>query len=458
MFPVRSTVRWRIAGLCAGLTLLILIAFAAVLGTLLTNRIQADQAAELQRSARDLATEIPVGVDPFGHQLIQIDRARLDQTVGLDDAIYRVIDPLNTRNYFASSNLAYAFGGPSGGVTEKQGMLVATAPIGDGPRPVGFVQFGRPNDAMDSTISRVWLFLALCVIGGTVLALLAGLTVAGQAMRPITSLTEIARKVARSGDPSQRDRVLTSDDEVGELAETFEGMLESIEAAETDRELAFERQREFVADASHELRTPLTSIQLNLELLRDGDDEDGVAVDSALESTRRMNLLVADLLLLARADARTPRSLGPVSLSEVVRSAAAEVSPIAKDHSIITEITDCPTFEGDANSIQRAARNLIENAVRHTPSGTRITVATESDTGEARLVVSDDGPGLPEGMKERIFERFTRADGSADTTRSEGTGLGLAIVKAVAEAHGGEATAGDSPDGGARFTLRFPLA
>lgn len=457
MFPIRSTIRWRIAGLCAGLTMLILIAFAAVLGTLLTNRIEADQAAELQRSARDLALEIPTGVDSLGNPLIQIDKARLAQRVLLDDAIYRVIDPFNTRSYFSSSDLAYAFEGPSPGITESKGMLVATARIGDGPQPLGFVQLGRPSDAVDSTIGRVWLFLGLCVIGGTVLALLAGLTVAGQAMRPITSLTELAKTVARSGDPSQRAPILTSDDEVGELAETFQGMLESIEAAETERELAFQRQREFVADASHELRTPLTSIQLNLELLRDGHDEDGVAATSALESTRRMNLLVSDLLLLARADANTTRALDAVDLPALVRSAAEEVQPMAAGHTIRTELSDCPTFDGDSNAIQRAARNLIENAVRHTPPGTDIAVVTEVDSGWVRIEVSDDGPGLPPGMETRVFDRFTRADGSADTTRSDGTGLGLAIVKAVAEAHGGSATAENLPEGGARFTVKLPL-
>lgn len=458
MLPIRPTVRWRIAGLCAGLTLLILIAFAAVLGTLLTNRIKDDQAAELQRSAHDLAAEIPVRVDPLGHSQVLIDKARLDQRVLLDNAVYRILDPFNVTNA-ASSRIAYAFDRPSPEITESQGILVATAPIlSESREPLGFVQFGKPTDAMDSTVNRVWLFLGLCVIGGTILALLAGLTVAGQAMRPITSLTELARKVARSGDPSQRAPILASDDEVGELAETFEGMLDSIEAAEAEREQAFQRQREFVADASHELRTPLTSIQLNLELLRDGHDGDGVAVNSALDSTRRMNLLVADLLLLARADASQPRSLEPFDLSQIASSAIEEVEPIATEHELTSSLNQCPETIGDANSLQRAARNLIENAVRHTPTGTKITVRTESDSETARLIVADDGPGLPSGMEVKIFERFARAEGTADTTRGDGTGLGLSIVKAVAESHGGTATARNVPGGGAEFIISLPLA
>lgn len=457
MLPIGSTVRWRIAGLCAGLTMLILIVFAAVLGTLLTNRIKDDQATELERSARDLATEIPIGVDPTGQPQVLIDKARLDQRVLLDNAVYRILDPFNVTSA-ASSRVAYAFDDPSPGITESNGLLVATAPIGGGGQPLGFVQLGRPDDAMNSTVSRVWLFLGLCVIGGTILALLAGLTVAGQAMRPITSLTELARKVARSGDPSQRAPVKASDDEVGELARTFEGMLVSLEEAEQEREQAFQTQREFVADASHELRTPLTSIQLNLELLRDGDDHDGVAVNSALASTRRMNLLVSDLLLLARADSGSQPATETVDLSQVVESALSEVEPIASGHQLLSDLGEDCELRGDANSLQRAARNLIENAVRHTPAGTRITVTTRKEGDSVSLVVADDGPGLAEGMEEKVFERFARAEGKADTTRSEGTGLGLAIVKAVAESHGGSASAYNGDSGGARFTVSVPAA
>lgn len=443
MFPIRSTLRWRIAGLCAGLTMLILIAFAAVLGTLLTNRIEDDQAVELQRQARDLA----LAVRPDG---LELERPLLPA-----DAVYRILDPFGVTKK-VNAPVAHAFGSPGDEITEARGMLVATASIGRGAEKIGFVQFGRPDDAMDATISRVWLFLGLCVIGGTALALLAGLTVAGQAMRPITSLTELARKVARSGDPSDRAPILTSDDEVGELARTFEGMLDSIEASEAQREDAFRRQREFIADASHELRTPLTSIQLNLEMLRDGDDEEGVAVSSALDSTRRMNLLVADLLLLARTDSSAPHSLAPVDLSEIARVAIREVEPIAADHVLVAALTDCPRVEGDQNSLQRAARNLVENAVRHTPPGTKVTIRTERSRDSIKLVVSDDGPGLPRGQEEKVFERFARADGSADTTRSEGTGLGLAIVRAVAEAHGGSAVARRGPEGGAEFEIVIP--
>ena len=148
------------------------------------------------------------------------------------------------------------------------------------------------------------VFLGLGVLGGAALALLAGLATARRAMSPITELTEAAREIQRTRDPSLRVPHPEAEDEVAELARTLEGMLRSLDAARGETQAALERQREFVADASHELRTPLTSVLANLELLEDElEGEQREAAASALRSSRRMRRLVADLLLLARADA-----------------------------------------------------------------------------------------------------------------------------------------------------------
>lgn len=457
MFALVSTVRWRIALLCAGLTMLILIAFAAVLGTLLTNRIEEDRASELNRSARSLAGQVESRIGSRGQPIPVVSKSELPGGDVLGGAVYRVIDPFNVTR-LASSPAAETFASPSREITEANGLVVATARISSDGQPAGFVQFGKPAEPVDSTISRIWLFLGLSVVGGTALALLAGLTVAGQAMKPITSLTRLARKVQQTGDPSEREPVEPTDDEVGELAETFEEMLESIEAAEMEREEIFARQREFVADASHELRTPLTSIQLNLEMLRDGHDEEGVAVPSALESTRRMSGLVSDLLLLARSDAGTRQRSRAVDLPSVIRAAVAEVGPIAGSRRIDLVESPCPSVSGDPDALQRATRNLIENAIKHTPDETRIEVTARPTPAGAEIVVRDDGPGIPPGMTERVFERFTRADGAADTSSSDGSGLGLAIVEAIARSHGGEASARNIAGGGVEFRISLPVA
>ena len=222
-------------------------------------------------------------------------------------------------------------------------------------------------------------------------------------------------------------------------------------------------QRDFVADASHELRTPLTSILANLELLEARLDE-GAAdpeaeeiVAGALGSSRRMRRLVADLLLLARADAGRSGPRRPCDLSTVAREALAEVHPVAGDHELQLVGDDPVTIEGNPDDLHRMLLNLLENGVRHTPDGSRITASVRAVDGAALIEVSDDGPGIPEDVRDQIFARFVRVDGPADLSRHGGTGLGLAIVKAVADAHGGDVEVGASDTGGARFVVRLPL-
>ena len=171
--------------------------------------------------------------------------------------------------------------------------------------------YARPLSDVDHTLARVRFFLILGVLGGTVLALLAGLATAQRAMRPIAELTDAAREIERTRDPSRRIPHPEADDEVAELARTLEGMLGALDAARAETEAMLDRQREFVADASHELRTPLTSVLANLELLAEElDGEQAETAEAALRSTRRMRRLVGDLLLLARADAK-PRPAAP---------------------------------------------------------------------------------------------------------------------------------------------------
>ena len=165
--------------------------------------------------------------------------------------------------------------------------------------------YAVPEDTVDQTLARVQIFLLLGVLGGTVLALLAGLFVSERAMSPIKELTAAAREIRRTRDPRLRLPHPEAEDEIAELARTLEGMLAALDAAQSDTQAMLDRQREFVADASHELRTPLTSVLANLDLLAEElDGEQSETAEAALRSTRRMRRLVGDLLLLARADAR----------------------------------------------------------------------------------------------------------------------------------------------------------
>jgi signal transduction histidine kinase len=320
--------------------------------------------------------------------------------------------------------------------------------------------YARPYSDVDHTLAKVRFFLILGVLGGTILALLAGLATAGRAMRPIAELSDAAREIERTRDPSRRLPKPEADDEVAELARTLEGMLQALDAARSDTQAMLDRQREFIADASHELRTPLTSVLANLELLADElADEQAESAKAALRSTRRMRRLVGDLLLLARADAKREHPYRPTDIAEVLMEAAAELGPVAEDHDVTIE-AETAVVAGARDDLHRLTLNLLENAVAHTPPGTRIHARTGPAGGYATLIVEDNGPGIDPLLAQRVFERFVRGGGDG----GRGSGLGLAIVRAVAESHGGTVTierpgaAEGSPESGTRFVIRIPLA
>jgi two-component system, OmpR family, sensor kinase len=273
-------------------------------------------------------------------------------------------------------------------------------------------------------------------------------------MEPIAQLTAAAREVERSRDPAVRIPRPDSEDEVAELARTLESMLAALGEARSETEATLTRQREFVADASHELRTPLTSVLANLELLAEyTEGEAHEAAASALRSSRRMRRLVADLLLLARADAGRVTAHEPVDVSSVVTDAAAELEPVAGDHEISIAAPPGMVIDGARDELHRLILNLMENALRHTDPGTAVEAQVERRDGYIVLAVEDDGPGIPDELRDKVFERFYR--GSSD--RGGSSGLGLSIVRAVAESHNG--TVGLEPplDGrGARFVVRLP--
>ena len=315
------------------------------------------------------------------------------------------------------------------------------------------LQYGRKASDIEASIRRIRLFLSGGVLGGTLLALLGGVVLGRRAMLPVARMTTAARDIQRTRDPSKSIPQPAADDEVAELARTLQAMLDGLEASREETEGALDRQRQFVADASHELRTPLTSILANLELLTDVlDGERGEAARSALRSSQRMRRLVGDLLLLARADANRQQPREPTDISRVLVEVASELGPVAYGHHLTVDADDA-VVDGARDELYRMTLNLMENAIRHTPDGTRIRAQVTADNGEVVLTVQDDGPGVAPELGDRIFERFVRGAGD----RGSSSGLGLSIVRAVAESHGGRVVLEDA-DPGARFVVRLPAA
>jgi signal transduction histidine kinase len=460
--PAHWPIRWRLAGVSAGLTLIILIVFAAVVGRLATDRMRSDFEDEIRSAASELALQIELApTGEFGQ--VQYRGPDLEELTMAGDASAQIVfatgQPIEPNSRFPET------GSPETGLQRGTDFDVVTLPIvNSNGTPPAYVQYARGHDELDATVDRLWLLLVCGVIAGTAMAALAGLAVAGRAMRPIASLTATARQIASTRDPSQRIREPERDDEVAELARTLDDMLRELDAARAETQQMIQAQREFIADASHELRTPLTSILANLELLHDqlGEAEragdEGQMIAGALASSQRMRRLIADLLLLARADAGRAGMRREVDLSEVAEAAIAEVRPVADGHNLELRATDGVSVDADADELHRLAVNLLDNGLRHTPPGSTIEIAVERRNGDAVLEVSDDGPGIPAEERDQVFSRFARLAGPADILADSGTGLGLAIVRAVATSHGGTVEAGEAPGGGARFTVVLPAA
>lgn len=456
--PSSWPVRWRLAAVSASLTFIILLVFGAVIGQVATSRIRDDFNRQVSSAAQTLAAESRI----FDTGLGTLWRGpKLNDFVRPDDASARVFDAEG--NLIRESAKAGALGIPEEGLSTHGQMRVASARIaGDTGATTGFVQYGRSVAHLDSTIERLWLFIAAGIFGGTLLASLAGVAIAARAMRPISSLTATARRISATGDTSGHMPDPKVDDEVGELAHTLEQMLRSLDAARAEREAALKKQREFVADSSHELRTPLTSVLANLELLQASlrsprHEEDRAMVDSALRSSRRMSRLVGDLLLLARADAGRAGAHDDCDLAEIAGNAAAELAPIMGDRELEIDNQHVLPVRGNADELHRMVLNLLDNATRHTQVGARIELHVRRLGDEAVVEVADDGPGIPPRLREQIFDRFVRGEGPADTAVGPGSGLGLAIVRAVAGSHGGSVEVGESAAGGAQFRVRIPL-
>jgi two-component system OmpR family sensor kinase len=316
-----------------------------------------------------------------------------------------------------------------------------------------------PQDEVDATLSHL-LLLEVGVTGAVTIAIvIATWLIVRRSLRPLERMADTARSIG-SGDLGTRVQPADDATEVGRLGLALNTMLQQLELAFAERQRNEQRLRHFISDASHELRTPLTSVQGYAELIQRAPEMDRddllLAMRRMEEETQRMGVLVDDLLLLARLDQGRPLQRDAVDLEALVSDACADARVMDPARAITARIAAPLAVTGDDMRLRQVLGNLLRNATVHTPPRTPVEVALSGEGQNAVIDVVDHGHGVPEDQRERIFERFHRADPETSGDRG-GSGLGLSIVAAVVAAHGGGVRVLDTPGGGATFRVTLPL-
>jgi signal transduction histidine kinase len=323
----------------------------------------------------------------------------------------------------------------------------------------GFIVAGQPISIQSANRRGILGFLVISSIPTLIAAFIASWLITGRALRPLKTVIETADSIARTRDLKRRLPPANRQDEIGLLSESFNRMLEQVDAANQQLTLALDAQRRFVADASHELRTPLTTIRGNAELLAHGptvpeDVRAAAAHDIATES-ERMSRLVEHLLTLAQADAGQNLALAPIALRPIIESVGRQAQATHEDRHIRTVGLTDATVNGDADAITQLLWILVDNAVKFSGPNGSIELGLQQHESSALLTVSDDGAGIPPAELERIFERFYQADPARS---NKGAGLGLSIARWIVDQHHGTIAARNNNGPGASFAVTLPLA
>lgn len=379
---------------------------------------------------------------------------------GPDGAVVTRSEPLGGPRAWplaSPEGLARALGGQEAQFVQAQAarrVLLLLLPLRtpDGVR-VGVLQLARSAELIDRLQSRV---LGLVTLAGLLAVLISGVLVAWAArfaLQPLGRIVEATRVIG--ADDLTARLCIDREDEIGELATSFDRMLDRLDAS-------FSAQRQLVADAAHELRTPLTALGGTVEILRLGADHgDEVTVRRLLAATGhevdRLVHLVNDLLALSNLDEARPLPTSAVDLRDVLADATERVVKLAQGRRLVRHLDAAATVSGDQDQLERLFLNLLDNALKFTPPGGTVEVRLAHDGGRAITTIADTGEGIAPDDLPRIFDRFYRGDVSR-SRRAGGAGLGLAIASGIVRRHGGTIEASSTLGRGTTITVRLPLA
>ena len=352
-----------------------------------------------------------------------------------------------------------ARGIPVAGLASGKGWRMVAVPTTFYP---GSLVVALPTGANNEILSQ---YRAIGTAFGFLLLIVSALSIwitITSALRPLKEVERTASAVS-AGDISQRLPQRTGKTEVARINTALNSMLDSLELAFGQRGKALDQMRRFVSDASHELRTPLASVRGYAELYRMGalsKKKDLTDAMNRIESEAvRMTELVENLLVLARLDEKLELAKSPTDLVAITTEAAKGVTLNTGVKVTVSTLTGEPlksfVANVDTSSIRQVIVNLLTNAARFSPKGKPVVTAFGVADGKSIIEVRDSGPGVPESLRDKIFERFYRADNSRNR-ETGGSGLGLAIAKAIVERHGGSIVANETPGGGATFRVELP--
>lgn len=455
---VRTRILLSYVGLLALATATSVLVAREVLLTQLDQRISSElvqEADELRELAR--GTD-PATSQPFGSDVVRIFDVALSRNVpARNEALLTFVDG---RPYTRTASVVDYRLDQDPALVERWGA-VEQPDRGSAPTPEGRVEYLAVPLQAEGVVRGVFvvaifrdrasaqLNAPLTAVGGVGLAvLLVGSALAWglaeSVLRPVRRVTRTARAI--SEEDLRRRIDVEGNDEIAELASTFNAMLDRLEGS-------FEGQRRFLDDAGHELRTPITIARGHLELLGDDPAEKEETVAIVLDELTRMSRMVNDLLLLAKAEKPDFLELEPVDLDVLTDELAAKTAKLG-DRAWVLESRAEGLALADRQRLTQAVVQLAQNAVQHTRPGDEIALGSWVEGDELRLWVRDRGPGVSEQEQARVFERFVRARGNR---HRDGAGLGLSIVRAIAEAHGGRVELRSRPGSGALFTLVLPV-
>ena len=334
-------------------------------------------------------------------------------------------------------------------------LRLLSVPIRQGDQLVNILRVGTSLQPTERMLHRLLTGLYIASPLALIVSLMGGWFLAGRALRPVHAITQAARRIA-AGDLSQRIQSPPSNDEIGQLASTFNDMIGRLE-------VSFKQIRQFSADASHELRTPLTitkgETELALRRPRQAEDYREV-LESNLEEIDRMSRIVDELLFLSRADlGEIKLKMAPVQLDDLIREIHQQAVILGKERQVrpVLKVVEPVVIHGDDLRLRELILNLVDNAVKYSREGQTVELSLQVVGRQAKITVQDYGIGIAPENQARVFDRFYRTD-DARAHAAKGTGLGLAICKWIVEVHQGKIELQSALEHGSCFTVFLPLS